>query len=169
MPLPSGSSKSIKNHVETRDFVANDGCEGFARRVDGLNPETGHHENPGERLSRDGTIVHDQYAGGRWYVAIPHSGGGQLPRRPFDGYRSFCHDGYASTLRLHCGVGCASSGWISRRAPARRPVTGIRVYLPERRCNPSNPAEHFYLHAIHFDQDVRAARGSVAGSPLGPR
>jgi uridine kinase len=66
-----------------------------------------------------------------------------------------------SVLAAVTGIDGCGKGYVAARIVSRLRAKGMRaaavnidgwLNLPNRRFDPSNPAEHFYLHAIRFDE-----------------
>jgi uridine kinase len=66
-----------------------------------------------------------------------------------------------SVLAAITGIDGCGKGYVTERVVSALQAQGVRaaavnidgwLNLPSRRLNASNPAEHFYLHAIRFDE-----------------
>lgn len=69
--------------------------------------------------------------------------------------------GQRSVLVAMTGIDGCGKGYVTARIVNRLQAEGVRaaainidgwLNLPNRRFDPSNPSEHFYLHAIRFDE-----------------
>ena len=81
-----------------------------------------------------------------------------------------------SVLVAITGIDGAGKGYIAAQLDKTLRANGVRtavvnidgwLNLPGRRFDPSNPAEHFYLHAIRFDEMfAQLPEHRSVGSPL---